>query len=99
MERVEIKTSQLWLASYLDQYYPVTYADFEIEIGRPNTPTQIKRFRRKVRSYLEEQAFDILAISCWTSLSYRATLAPRAFEFAARKYYDDWKDDYRYPNR
>ena len=29
----------------------------------------------------------------------RDTLAPRAFEFAARKYFYDWKDDYRYPNR
>jgi len=74
MERVEIKTSQLWLASFLDQFYPVTYADFELEIGRPNTDTQIRRYQRKVRSFLEEQPFDILAISCWTSLSYRATL-------------------------
>lgn len=74
MERVEIKASQLWLASFLDQYYPVTYADFELEIGRPNTDTQIRRFRRKVRSFLEEHPFDILAISCWTSLSYKATL-------------------------
>ncbi len=74
MERVEIKTSQLWLASYLDQFYPVTYADFEIEIGRPNTAIQIKRYHRKVREYLENHDFDILAISCWTSLSYQATL-------------------------
>jgi radical SAM superfamily enzyme YgiQ (UPF0313 family) len=74
MERVELKTSQLWLGSFLDQYYPVTYADFEIDIGRPNTSTQIKRYRRKVRAFLEQQPFDILAISCWTSLSYQATL-------------------------
>jgi radical SAM superfamily enzyme YgiQ (UPF0313 family) len=74
MERVEFKTSQLWMASYLDQFYPVTYADFELDIGRPNTAVQIKRYERLVRRYLAEQPFDILAISCWTSLSYQATL-------------------------
>jgi radical SAM superfamily enzyme YgiQ (UPF0313 family) len=74
MERVSIKTSQVWLASFLDQFYPVTYADFEIEIGRPNTAVQIKRFERKVREILSREAFDILAISCWTSLSYQASL-------------------------
>jgi len=74
MERVEIKTSQLWLSSYLNRFFPVTYADFEIEIGRPNSPTQVKRFERKARRFLENHDFDILAISCWTSLSYLATL-------------------------
>jgi len=75
LERADIKTSQLWLASYLNRFYPVTYADFEIEIGRPGTPVQIKRFERKVRQYLSDQPFDILAISCWASLSYRASLS------------------------
>ncbi len=74
MERVEIKTSQLLLASYLAKWYPVSYADFEISIGRPNTKIQIRRYKRKVTEYLEKQEFDILALSCWTSLSYQATL-------------------------
>jgi len=73
MERVDLKTSLIWLASYLKRDYPVTYADFELQIGRPNSPAQIRRFERRVRRYLEEQEFDILAISCWTSLSYRAS--------------------------
>jgi len=75
MERVEIKTSLLWLASYLHQFHNVTYADFEVEIGRPNTTVQINRFQRLVRQFLEQQDFDILAISCWTSLSYQASMA------------------------
>jgi radical SAM superfamily enzyme YgiQ (UPF0313 family) len=75
LERLDIKTSQLWLASYLNRSYPVAYADFEIEIGRPCTPVQIKRFERRARKYLAEQAFDILAISCWASLSYRAAMS------------------------
>ncbi len=75
MERVELKTSLVWLGSYLNRSYPVTFADFEIEIGRPNSRVQIKRFKRKVREYLQNQEFDILAISCWTSLSYQASVA------------------------
>ncbi len=74
MEKVEIKTSQLLLASYLASFFPVEYADFEITIGRPNTATQIKRYERRVREFLSEHNFDILALSCWTSLSYQATL-------------------------
>jgi radical SAM superfamily enzyme YgiQ (UPF0313 family) len=75
MERVQIKSSQLLLASYIEQFYPVEYADFEITIGRPNTPIQIRRFERHAREFLSKTQFDILAISCWTSLSYQASLA------------------------
>jgi len=74
MEKVEIKTSQLLLTSYLAQFYPVEYADFEITIGRPNSPSQIKRYERRVTEFLSNHNFDILAISCWTSLSYQAAL-------------------------
>lgn len=74
MERVEIKSSQLLLASYISQFYPVEYADFEISIGRPNSSLQISRFERRVRDFLSSTEFDILTISCWTSLSYQATL-------------------------
>ncbi len=74
MERLEIKTSQLLLASYLSRDFDVTYADFEILIGRPNSPTLIKRFERRVREYLSLHEYDILALSCWTSLSYRAAV-------------------------
>jgi radical SAM superfamily enzyme YgiQ (UPF0313 family) len=70
----ELKTSHLLLASYLAQYFPVIFADLEISIGSPNSPSQVKRFERRVRQYLSEQDFDILAISCWASLSYTATL-------------------------
>jgi radical SAM superfamily enzyme YgiQ (UPF0313 family) len=73
-DRVEIKTSLLLLASYVGQYFPVQYADLELSIGRPNSSVQIKRFERKVREFLEVREFDILALSCWTSLSYKAAM-------------------------
>jgi radical SAM superfamily enzyme YgiQ (UPF0313 family) len=73
-DRVEIKTSLLLLASYVARFFPVQYADFELSIGRPASPVQIRRFERKVREFLQEREFDILALSCWTSLSYKATM-------------------------
>ncbi len=73
-DRVEIKTSLLLLASYVAQYFPVQYADFELSIGRPNSPVQIKRFERKAREFLGAREYDILGLSCWTSLSYQATM-------------------------
>ena len=75
MHRDEVKASQLALASYLSQFYPVEYADFELQVARPSTAAQIKRFERRVRSFLQKRDFDILAISCWTSLSYTATMS------------------------
>lgn len=74
-ERVEIKTSLLLLASYLEPDFEVDYEDFEITIGRPNSELQVKRYKRKVRECLADRDFDILGISCWTSLSYLATVA------------------------
>jgi radical SAM superfamily enzyme YgiQ (UPF0313 family) len=73
-DREEIKSSQLLLASYVSQYYPVTYGDLEISIGRPASRIQVRRYERQTREYLEKRRFDILAISCWTSLSYQATM-------------------------
>ncbi|MEZ5359784.1 MAG: radical SAM protein [Candidatus Zixiibacteriota bacterium] len=75
MERLQVKVPQLLLASYLARTYDVVYADFELTIGRPNSEIQIKRFKRRVREYFQSQDFDILALSCWTSLSYQATVA------------------------
>lgn len=74
IDDVDLKTSLLVLGSYLSRYYPVEYMDFEIAVGRPNSPIQIKRFERRVRNYFAEHQFDILGLSCWTSMSYRATL-------------------------
>jgi radical SAM superfamily enzyme YgiQ (UPF0313 family) len=72
--REEVKSSLLLLASYLEQYYSVEYVDFELTIGRPESTIQVRRFDRRVREYLENAQYDILAISCWTSLSYQATM-------------------------
>jgi len=74
MGREQVKSAQLTLASYISRFFPVEYADFEHLIGRPQTAVQIRRFERQVREYLGKKDFDILAISCWTSLCYQATM-------------------------
>lgn len=74
IDDVAIKTSLLVLGSYLARRHDISYYDFEIAVGRPNSPIQIKRFERHVRAYFEQHAFDILGLSCWTSMSYSATL-------------------------
>ncbi len=74
MAPLELKTSQLLLASYLAQFFPITYADFEVSIGTPNSPAQLRRYERKVRQHLADNECDILAISCWTSLSFQSSI-------------------------
>jgi len=86
VDRDEIKSSQLLLASYLSEYFPVEYADFELSIGHPSSALQIRRYKRRVRQILAEHRFDILAISCWTSLSFQASLITAE---AARELYPD----------
>ncbi len=86
IDDVDVKTSLLVLGSYLSEFFPVEYMDFEIAVGRPNSPIQIKRFERRIREYFENHEFDILGLSCWTSMSYLATLmVARIF----REYYPE----------
>lgn len=75
LPRFPLKTSLVLLASFLARFFTVEYADFEISVGRPDSPAKIRRFRRRVKDFLEKAEFDILALSCWTSLSYQATMA------------------------
>lgn len=74
IDDVDIKTSLLILGSHLARYCQVEYMDFEVAIGRPESAMQVKRFERKVRDYFANHPFDILGLSCWTSMSYRSTL-------------------------
>jgi radical SAM superfamily enzyme YgiQ (UPF0313 family) len=74
VDDVDVKASLLVLGSYLARDYPVEYVDFEVAIGRPDSAIQIKRFERRVREYFAQHTCDILGLSCWTSMSYQATV-------------------------
>ncbi|MEP0827094.1 MAG: B12-binding domain-containing radical SAM protein [bacterium] len=71
----EIKSPLLGLASFVSRRYDVEYTDFEILYGRPDSAIKVRRFERKVAEHLSQTDFDILAISCWTSVSYLATMS------------------------
>jgi len=75
IERVEIKSSLLYLYSFLKPHFEVQTLDLETEIGRPNSRVNIKRFKDKAKALLSQKSFDIVGISCWTSLSYQACIA------------------------
>ncbi len=75
LEKVEVKSQLLYLYSYLKQYFDVKMVDLETEIGRPNSRVTVRRFREKTKAFLSQLDFDIVGISCWTSLSYQAALA------------------------
>ncbi len=75
LHREEVKSPLLALASYAARFFPVEYLDFELVVGRPDTDLQIKRFERRVGEELSKREFDVLAISCWTSLSFTATMS------------------------
>ena len=75
MERVDIKIPLLSLYSYIKPYFDAEMIDLEKEVGRPGTKLTIKRFENKVEKIFSQKNFDVVGISCWTSLSYLSTLA------------------------
>ncbi len=75
IEKVEIKSSLLYLYSFLQPHFDVQVVDLETEIGRPNSRVNIMRFKDKAKALLSQKSFDLVGISCWTSLSYQAALS------------------------
>jgi radical SAM superfamily enzyme YgiQ (UPF0313 family) len=75
IERVEIKSSLLYIYSFLKPHFEVQIVDLETEIGRPNSRATIRRFKEKAKVFLSQIDFDTVGISCWTSLSYQAALS------------------------
>jgi anaerobic magnesium-protoporphyrin IX monomethyl ester cyclase len=75
MESVDIKIPLLSLYSYIKPHFEAEMIDLEKEIGRPGNKITIKRFENKVEKLLSERDFEIIGISCWTSLSFLSTLA------------------------
>ena len=67
------KTHMVALFTAVSQVAECDVLDLEVELGRPNEINEESAFALEVRHLLGERTFDILAVSCWTSLSYRAT--------------------------
>lgn len=48
--------------------------DLEVDLGRPQTKQEIEKFLTDARARLSEDPFDVLGISCYTSLQYLSTI-------------------------
>lgn len=52
----------------------VTHLDFDNLFGCPTCDTEVETFKMKAQALLEKTPFDIVGISCWTSLNYMASV-------------------------
>ena len=71
-----IKPQLLNIFSYLKHKgYNVDVLDLELEIGRPKNQEDVEFFLKKSEKLIAKYEFNIIGISCYTSLSYLSTLA------------------------
>jgi radical SAM superfamily enzyme YgiQ (UPF0313 family)/cyclophilin family peptidyl-prolyl cis-trans isomerase len=66
------------LYSYLRQHCPgveVDILDLERDLGTPEDALSVQSFLRNARAALHASDFDIVGISCWTSLHYLSSIA------------------------
>ena len=75
--RLPVKLPLLSLYSYLAAHeVPVEVLDLQNELGIPEpTRTAVRAYLDTGAATLAARAFDVLAISCWTSFDYAATMA------------------------
>lgn len=71
---IQLKPHMVYIYSYLKQFFEVTVIDLENEFSRPETENELPLFKEKVRKRLDGIEADIVAISCWSSLNYLATV-------------------------
>lgn len=77
-EPLTTKVGLLSLYSYLRERAPgadVAVCDLEMLHEQPEDEPAFEAYRHAVRETLARQPFDLLAISCWSSLKYRASVA------------------------
>jgi len=78
--RYPVKPALLGLFSYLAANgVPVEVLDLQMELGNPE-PHQVDAYLARGRELLARRTFDLLAVSCWSSLEYLAAL--RLTEYA-----------------
>lgn len=72
--RYPVKPALLHLFSYLAaRGVPVEVLDLQMELGNP-MPDQVDAFLARGRELLARRTFDLLGVSCWSSLEYLAAL-------------------------
>lgn len=69
-----VKYAMLSLMSHIIDIADVEVIDFEMMFGFPQSYEKIEEFKLLVKSVLKEKQPDIVAISCYTSFDYLATI-------------------------
>lgn len=69
-----LKPHMVYMASYLAPYFDLRVIDLENEFSRPKSTADLSRFKHRSLERLLGVDADILAISCWSSLNYSASL-------------------------
>src|SRR5579862_9290544 len=67
-----------FLYSYLKRHNPqleVELLDLNCEVGQPTNQQDLEEFMRCTEALLQRGGYDIIGISCWTSLHYLCTVA------------------------
>lgn len=71
---IHLKPHMVYIHSYLKRHFDVTVIDLENEFSRPKTEDELDVFKKKSLDRLERLDADIVAISCWSSLNYLASV-------------------------
>lgn len=70
----EENTHLVYCHAFLRRFFDVTVLDLEAECGRPGTEEQRKRFLDRGLERVLSAEPDIVAVSCWSSLNYLASV-------------------------
>jgi radical SAM superfamily enzyme YgiQ (UPF0313 family) len=73
---VVIRTQLVTLYSFLRArgVEEVRIVDLELELGRPTTHVEVSAFCESARRLVDDTEWDVIGISCYTSVSYTATI-------------------------
>ena len=67
---IKIKPHLVYIYSILKDYFDIEIIDLENELKIPITEEEIKQFKKNALSIILKHEFDIIAISCYTSVNY-----------------------------
>jgi radical SAM superfamily enzyme YgiQ (UPF0313 family) len=75
-EKTKVKPHMVSLFLFLRHHkIDVEVLDLENEIERPRNEDEVKKFFKKATELISKLNFDIVAISCWSSLNYLSSIS------------------------
>ncbi|MCG8637867.1 MAG: cobalamin-dependent protein [Desulfobacterales bacterium] len=69
-----LKPHMVYMHSFLKPHFDVTVVDLENEFSRPANEISLSRFKQNALKRILAVEADVLAISCWSSMNYPASL-------------------------